>query len=193
VLSQTAEYALRAVLHIAEEGRDRPLRVEEVADVLRVPRNYLSKILHVLAREGILRSSRGPQGGFRLAVPAGELPLERVVAPFDRILERDRCLLGRPSCSDVRPCAAHDRWRDVAGSVRDFFRVTTIGELSLGGARAARGPARRAVAVPDRRGRKAGARRASGDGPPRGRSRSRSRAGNRPSVKRPALLKGGLR
>lgn len=127
-LSSTAQQAIQAVLCIARAGDDRPTRVDEIAVVLGYPRNYLSKTLHLLARAGVLRSERGRRGGFRLAVPAKELSLAQVIAPFERAGE-PRCLVGRPSCSDARPCAAHSRWKRVAIQVEAFFRTTTIATL----------------------------------------------------------------
>jgi Rrf2 family protein len=129
MLSQTAEYALRAVLYLAERADDGTVRVGEMAQALRIPRNYLSKILHRLARAGVLTSTRGKTGGFQLAVAAERLRLSEIVAPFDRVDERRRCLLGRPQCSDRTACAAHSRWKDVADAVATFFRETTVAEL----------------------------------------------------------------
>nr|NIP61150.1 Rrf2 family transcriptional regulator [Gemmatimonadota bacterium]NIR77653.1 Rrf2 family transcriptional regulator [Gemmatimonadota bacterium]NIT86195.1 Rrf2 family transcriptional regulator [Gemmatimonadota bacterium]NIU30020.1 Rrf2 family transcriptional regulator [Gemmatimonadota bacterium]NIU34984.1 Rrf2 family transcriptional regulator [Gemmatimonadota bacterium] len=83
MLSQTAEYALRAALHLARHHEDAPIRVDDVARSLNVPRNYLSKILHELGKEGVLESTRGPKGGFRLAEPPNEIFLARIVGRFD--------------------------------------------------------------------------------------------------------------
>jgi Rrf2 family protein len=129
MLSQTAEYALRAVLYLAERADDRTVRVGEMAQALRIPRNYLSKILHLLGRAGVLTSTRGKTGGFQLAVPADRLRLAAIIAPFDRVDERRRCLLGRPQCSDRTACAVHSRWKEVADTVATFFRETTVAEL----------------------------------------------------------------
>lgn len=130
MLSGTSEYALRAVLYVAQHARsDRLVRTDEVADALQVPRNYLSKILHVLAKEGILSSTRGPQGGFRLGHPADDLYLHQVVEPFDPIGPQRTCILGRPECSDLNPCPAHGRWKGISEAVRAFFQNTTVGDL----------------------------------------------------------------
>jgi Rrf2 family protein len=129
MLSQTAEYALRAVLYLAEQANDRTVRVGEMAQALRIPRNYLSKILHLLGRAGVLTSTRGKTGGFRLAVPAEHLRLSAIIAPFDRVDEQRRCLLGRPQCRDRTACTAHSRWKEVADTVAAFFRETTVAEL----------------------------------------------------------------
>ncbi len=128
-LSQTAEYALRAVLYLAEQGESRPVQVGEMAGALRIPRNYLSKILHQLARHGVLTSTRGKQGGFRLAIPPDRLVLLRVIGPFDRFDGQRACLLGRPQCSDRAACAAHTRWKEVSERLTKFFRETTVVDL----------------------------------------------------------------
>lgn len=129
ILSQTAVYALRAMLHLAERPDDQPVPVGEIASALDVPRNYLSKILHVLARRGLLRSARGPGGGFSLVLPPARTTLLEVAAHFDD-MNRDRCLLGRPECRDEDPCPAHGQWKDVAAALHAFFSNTTIADLA---------------------------------------------------------------
>lgn len=127
-ISGTSQYAIRAVVYIATRGADHPVRVTPMAAALKVPRNYLSKTLHLLARAGVLRSTRGPLGGFQLAVPPAKLTLARVTAPFDEAGAR-HCLLGRPQCSAQRPCAAHASWSALSDSLQDFFQRTTIEDL----------------------------------------------------------------
>jgi Rrf2 family iron-sulfur cluster assembly transcriptional regulator len=127
-LNSTAQNALRAVLHIAEHAADGPVRVDDIAASLRCPRNYLSKTLHALTRAGVLRSARGPKGGFQLVDPPNRLALARVVGPFEPTGER-RCLVGRADCGDAHPCPAHYRWSRVAAVVEDFFGQTTVADL----------------------------------------------------------------
>jgi Rrf2 family protein len=129
VLSQTAEYALRAVLYLAEHQGERPIPVDAIAEDLSIPRNYLSKILHTLAKRDLLSSSRGRGGGFGLPVPASALPLLAVVEPFDELEGRQQCLLGRTRCSEASPCAAHHRWKEMVDRVTVFFRETTVKDL----------------------------------------------------------------
>jgi len=128
-LSQTAEYALRAMLFIAEHGNSRAVRADEIATALRIPSSYLSKTLQTLARAGVLTSERGRHGGFRLAVPADHLKLDRVVAPFEEDPARRHCLLGGRTCSDNTACAAHHAWKATAEHIAVFFRTTTLAAL----------------------------------------------------------------
>jgi Rrf2 family protein len=130
LLSHTGEYALRAVLYIAQNETEASLvRNDSIAEALDVPRNYLSKILHTLAREGVLMSSRGPTGGFRLARKPDTIPLRQVVAPFDAVDGPRTCILGRPRCSDRNPCPAHGRWKSISEQVAAFFSGTSVGDL----------------------------------------------------------------
>jgi Rrf2 family protein len=127
-ISGTTQYAIRAVLFVAEQGAQAPVRVDAIAEALSVPRNYLSKTLHALARAGVLRSGRGPRGGFQLAADPDALSLATVAAPFDDLASR-KCLLGRPACGWKSPCAAHPRWEEVSTALRAFFEETTIADL----------------------------------------------------------------
>ena len=104
-LSSTAQQAIHAVLCIADCGDEGPVRVDEIAAVIGVPRNYLSKTLYALTRAGVLRSERGPRGGFRLATPPDRITLASVVAPFEPMTDR-RCLVVhipgiRRPCNDL--------------------------------------------------------------------------------------------
>ena len=130
MLSQTAEYALRTILYIAQRTEEEgPVQTEALAEALDIPRNYLSKILHRLAQEGLLQSTRGRGGGFVLTRSPRHLPIIDIVGLFDQITATRRCLLGRPTCSDVNPCDAHAAWKDMSDRVARFFRDTTVGDL----------------------------------------------------------------
>lgn len=127
-ISGTSQYAIRAVVYVATHGADAPVPVGPIAAALGVPKNYLSKTLHMLARAGVLRSVRGPRGGFGLAAPPARLTLARITEPFDEVGTR-HCLLGRPQCGDRHPCAAHGRWAGVSDALQTFFRTTTVADL----------------------------------------------------------------
>ena len=129
MLSQSAEYALRAALYMARQEDPGPVRVADMARELDIPRNYLSKILHQLVRAGILRSTRGPGGGFELADAPDALALLDITQPVSPEETRVACLLGRPRCSDENPCSAHARWTAVNAHVREFFEGTTLQDL----------------------------------------------------------------
>jgi Rrf2 family protein len=127
-LSKTSEYALRAVVHLARDS-GAPVPAGEVAAALGVPSNYLSKILYILGRAGLVNSERGRGGGYRLAKPADRMSIADVVGAIDPVALESRCLLGNRNCPGRHPCPAHDRWFRAAEPVAAFFRETMVSEL----------------------------------------------------------------
>jgi Rrf2 family protein len=130
MFSDTAEYALRAVLYLAEHRGSGPRRAAEIAVRLRVPANYLSKVLHALARADVVQSSRGKGGGFELSRHPRDISLLSVVSVFDSIDARRRCLLGREECSDEHACPVHARWGKLGEEIARFIRETTVADLA---------------------------------------------------------------
>jgi Rrf2 family transcriptional regulator, iron-sulfur cluster assembly transcription factor len=129
MLNQSADHALRAVLFVARQGDDEPCSAELIASQLDVPRNYLGKLLNTLTQTGVLQSTRGPKGGFRLAVPPSRLALARVVEPFHRLPERRACLLGNAACDPSNPCESHERWQAMTDHLTAFFEKTTVATM----------------------------------------------------------------
>lgn len=130
MLSATSDHAIRAVLLLARHDGNRRLSAEEIADAIGAPRNYLSKTLNSLAKLGLVTSSRGPNGGFLLAVSPADLTLARIVDCFEEPpRSAQKCLLGTSSCDLLRPCAAHHRWTGIKEARRAPLSVTTIADL----------------------------------------------------------------
>jgi Rrf2 family protein len=127
MLSQSVESALRAVIYLAgQNGRLVP--VAEVADAVVASRTYLAKTLGQLTAAGILKSSRGAAGGFRVARALDRLTLAEIAAVLDGTEPR-RCLLGTGICGQVDGCAAHQRWAPIAHAMDCFFTGTTVSDL----------------------------------------------------------------
>src|SRR5436309_10421456 len=93
MFSQTGEYALRAVVYLANEAPARRT-TEDIAKVTKVPRAYLAKILHSLVRRRIVHSVRGVHGGMNLAKPTTELTILKIVNAVEPIRRIKTCPLG---------------------------------------------------------------------------------------------------
>ena len=134
MLSQTAEYALRAVGCLAgcAEG---PLAADRIAEQTMVPRRYLTRVLQALAEHGVVRSRSGPGGGYELAESPARLTILDVVnavAPIQRI---ERCPLGVESHRTL--CPLHAAIDGAYATIEKAFAGVTIQELvgSRGGRR----------------------------------------------------------
>jgi len=129
MLSSTSDYALRAILVLAQAEPGRPMRADEIARATGAPANYLAKTLNALAKAGIVTSARGPLGGFTLAVAADELTIARIVDCFDEPRPSTQCLLGTGPCDGRHPCLAHARWTAVQQTRRAALADTTVADL----------------------------------------------------------------
>ena len=145
MLSNTADYALRAMLVLARAHGRRPVRADEIADATGAPRNYLAKTLNALAKAGLVVSARGPLGGFTLAAAPAAVTVAQVVDCFDEPRPHTRCLLGTGPCDAAHACAAHRRWTSVLAARRAPLATTTLADL-LGSDDASTGAAVAAVA-----------------------------------------------
>jgi Rrf2 family protein len=87
--------------------------LKDLTDRLDIPYHFLGKILQDLARKGLLRSLKGPSGGFTLAVPAEDITLLQIVDAVDGTAFTRTCVLGFPECGGKTPCAVHETWGKV--------------------------------------------------------------------------------
>lgn len=126
MISQTAEYALRAVVYLADNG-DAPQTTQQIAEVTRVPAGYLAKVMQTLSRSGIVRARRGLHGGFALAVSPGDLSVLDVVQAVDPVQRIEHCPLGIPEHRSL--CPLHARLDDTAAMVEKALGASTIAEL----------------------------------------------------------------
>lgn len=129
MLSQTAQYALRAFVHISEHGDDGPVLARDIARATHVPKQYLSSILREAVRAGLLKSTRGKGGGFKLARPKHRIRLLDVMQRYDDVLARAACPMGQPRCNDAQPCVFHDHWKPVAEAYRSMLEHTTLEDV----------------------------------------------------------------
>jgi Rrf2 family protein len=126
-LSQTIEYALRAVVWLAESD-GAPQTTQEIAAGCRMPASYLSKVLQPLARGGIVTGQRGLHGGFVLSKPAAELTILEVVNAVEPVQRIKVCPLGIRG-HGTNLCSLHRALDEVMQAVEKSFASQTIGDL----------------------------------------------------------------
>lgn len=127
MISPTAEYALRAVVAIAQGGGD-AIVTPTLVEMTKVPPGYLPKVLQTLRRAGLVRSKRGLGGGFTLAHTPEKITVLDVVNAVDPIKRIVQCPLDIDSHSSIL-CPLHKRLDEAAEMVEKSFASTTIAEL----------------------------------------------------------------
>jgi Rrf2 family protein len=128
MISQTAEYALRAVVCLGTAPDHRPLTTHAIAEKTLVPAGYLSKVLQGLGRAGLVESQRGLRGGFVLARPLDEISVLDVINAVDPLKRIKRCPLGLVA-HGTRLCPLHRRLDEAIAQVESLFEGTSIAEL----------------------------------------------------------------
>lgn len=127
MLSQTAEYALRAMVTLAT-AKGGARTAQEIAAESQVPLDYLSKILHSLAKAGLVTAQRGRGGGFQPVHRISELTVLEVVSAVDPVKRIKTCPLGIKSHGETL-CPLHRKLDDAMKTVEDAFASTTIQSL----------------------------------------------------------------
>ena len=118
------------MLYLAGRAEAGLTPASEVAAALGTPPNYTGKTLRQLARKGLLRSIRGPHGGFGLLHPPSAVSVARLVEAVDAVPERPAvCLLGDRTCDPMRPCEAHQRWMEVQEHMNELLERMTLADL----------------------------------------------------------------
>ena len=131
MISNTSEYALRALVALATQVEGTTIQARQLADMTKVPPSYLYKILTSLRRAGILSGSRGMRGGYGLARKPADVTLIEVVSLFEVVRPNDSCLLGEfDRCDEDSPCSAHRDWKHVQQTYNEFLRSKTIADLA---------------------------------------------------------------
>ncbi len=143
IFSTSANHALRAAAVLAARSGDEAMLGRDLAREVRLPADYLAKVLAHLARADVLAASRGVRGGYRLARPAGRIRLVEIVAPFEGRRMKPGCLL-RPDrpCREDGACSAHGAWSQVKAAYTRFLEATTLADIreSAAETQAIRGP-----------------------------------------------------
>jgi len=131
MFSPTCQYAVRALVHLAQHEAGRAVLARDIAVAEEIPRQFLSKILHQLGQKGLVRSQKGPGGGFMLARPASVLTLGEIITAVDGSQDLSRrCILGLEECSDVASCALHDAWKIFRTQYESTIAALTLRDIA---------------------------------------------------------------
>lgn len=130
IFSKSCEYATQALLYLARRKEEGPVLLREISDALQIPHHFLNKIMQQLAKDGLVVSHKGANGGFVLGRAADRIRLIDIVLSVDGRSFLSGCVLGFPNCSDRSPCPVHDRWKDASEKILEMLSEKDIAELS---------------------------------------------------------------
>lgn len=136
IFTTKAEYGVRLLVELGRHGSGDPRPLSAVAEAEGLPLPYLERIVALLKKAGIVESTRGAHGGYRLARPAEEVTMDEVILALEGAVAPMECFVdssGRVLCSHTgdagHACATKFLWTRVQGSVISSLQGTTLAEL----------------------------------------------------------------
>jgi len=126
-ISEAASLAIHTMVYLAAHT-EALVSTREIAKVFHASEAHLSKVLQRLARVGLVRSIRGPHGGFTLLKPANKISLLEVYEAIEGPINSNVCLLEEPACKKGR-CVMGTILRGVYSEIDNYLRRTTVGSL----------------------------------------------------------------
>jgi Rrf2 family protein len=134
VLSKKSKYAIKALIALAEHGREEPVRIADLAREQQIPAKFLELILLELRNQGMLRSRKGKGGGYLLARDPGAIYLGQIVRMFDGPLAPVPCAsqTAYVPCSDCRNeavCGVHLAMKEVRDATARILDGTSLAQL----------------------------------------------------------------
>jgi Rrf2 family protein len=129
-LSKSFGYALRGILYIAVmQDEHRKVQIDEIATKLSVPKHFLGKIMQQIVKAGLLKSTKGPYGGFYLAAETLNTPVIKLVEITDGTEQFSMCVLNFKYCNGLNPCPLHYEMEAARINYLNIFSKKTFGDL----------------------------------------------------------------
>jgi Rrf2 family protein len=129
-LSNKGNYGVRAILDLAHAYGGPRRKAREIAQMMRVPQNFLAIILAELVRAGLLNATAGKEGGYTLARPPRGISLLEVVEAVEGPIVLTECLLRGISCGQDGYCAAHEAWSSAQSALMARLARVSFADLA---------------------------------------------------------------
>lgn len=129
LFSRKCEYAIQGLLYLAKHRECGAIAAELIATELEMSRDFISKTLQSLVKDGIVKSQRGKAGGFCLVMDPKDISLLDVVLIIDGNAVFEDCVLGLPECGSAEPCPVHETWGPLRESAREMLGNTNLASI----------------------------------------------------------------
>lgn len=132
MLSNSCKYAIRAILYLAyHSSKSNKIGSKFIAEKINIPAPFLAKTFQTLSKEKIIRSTKGPNGGFYLTKKELSKNLLEVIDCIDGLGMFDNCFLGLPKCSDENPCTVHNIVAPFKSKLKNDLSTKSIAEFAI--------------------------------------------------------------
>ena len=127
-LTTKGRYAVTAMLDLALHFDKGPISLADISERQGISLSYLEQLFTKLRRAGLVKSTRGPGGGYSLSRPASEIPVSEVIIAVDEKVDTTRCG-GLGNCQDDERCLTHDLWVDLSEQIYNFLNNISLAQV----------------------------------------------------------------
>ncbi len=127
-LTTKGRYAVTAMLDLALHRDQGPITLADISQRQGISLSYLEQLFSKLRKQGLVESTRGPGGGYRLGLPASEIAVASVIAAVDESVDATRCG-GLENCQGEQRCLTHELWCELSQQIYDFLSNINLGQL----------------------------------------------------------------
>lgn len=127
-LTSKGRYAVTAMLDVALHSKSGPVPLADISERQEISLSYLEQLFSRLRREKLVKSVRGPGGGYKLGREAKDIPVGEVIRAVDESVDATRCQ-GQSDCQGGERCLTHSLWEDLSQRISLFLNGITLGEL----------------------------------------------------------------
>lgn len=128
-LSTRSRYAARAIIEIARQDGTNPITRREICESQQISSSYLENILIVLKNRGIIKTIRGPKGGYALARNSGDITMYDIISAFEGSISAVHCVDDPRNCVRHDTCATKIVWEELMAAQRQVLKGFTIEKL----------------------------------------------------------------
>ncbi len=134
-MSTKAQYAVRALVSLNLISHGEPVSIKNISSRENISLTYLEQLFVKLRRGDIVKSVRGPGGGYVLARPAADIRVDQIIDTVEETLVPVSCMNSDGSCSCTTECATQSVWQGLGEQIRNFLASKTLEDLTIEGRR----------------------------------------------------------
>ena len=127
-LTTKGRYAVTAMLDLALHSDSGPITLSDISQRQGISLSYLEQLFARLRKSGLVLSTRGPGGGYRLSRDAAEIAVVEVITAVDEYVDVMKCA-GKGDCGGGGPCLTHELWEELSDKIHGFLAGISLGEL----------------------------------------------------------------
>ena len=126
-LSTKGRYAVTAMFDIALHNNEGPVSLSDISERQGISLSYLEQLFTRLRARGLVKSTRGPGGGYTLAVDSEQIAIADVIDAVDENVDATRCG-GSANCQNHQRCLTHDLWENLSDQIRGYLTKITLAQ-----------------------------------------------------------------